>query len=73
MRPHDAAVTLLRFQKSSFRPFFVVTLAGGRKLMNSKTPPANLVNRMRQQLPPGRIYGFGLEPYKESVTQLQCY
>ena len=31
------------------------------------------MNKIREQLPPARIYSFGPKPYKESVTQLECY
>jgi hypothetical protein len=31
------------------------------------------MNRIRENLPPDRIYGFGPNAYKESVTQLECY
>jgi len=29
------------------------------------------MDRMDEQLPPDTIYGFGSDPYKEGVTQLQ--
>ena len=28
---------------------------------------------MGEELPPGQIYVLAQEPYKESVTQLECY
>ena len=44
-----------------------------KKLNNSETRYAVLTNRMGKQLLPEHIYGFGSEPYKETVTQLECY
>ena len=44
-----------------------------RNLINSKMLCAVLANRIHKKLSPGRIYDFDPEPYKESVTQLQCY
>jgi len=41
--------------------------------MNYKILHAVFMNRIRQKLPPACIYGFGLKPYKESMTQLECY
>jgi hypothetical protein len=73
IRPCNAQVILLRMSISCFWPFFVVTLGERRNLINSKILRAVLMNRMGEKLPPGHIYVFGSEPYKGSVTQLECY
>ena len=39
--------------------------------MNYKILHAVFMNKIREQLPPARIYDFGSKPYKESVTQLE--
>jgi len=73
IRPCNAQVILLRMSISSFWPFFLAILGEGRNLINSKVLRAILMNRMGEKLPPGHIYVFGSEPYKGSVTQLECY
>ena len=45
----------------------------GTTSINYKVLCAASMDRLDEQLPPDTIYGFGSDPYKEDLTELQGY